>query len=396
MTSTTPSASPTKGKHKRTTSKVLKSIVTTGSQKAAESGRILSSPTKSFTKRTASQSPNKGLPLPPPLNESNTGAPLLEIVNGHERLWSPPLKPINIFTEPESHPESRPGMLHKRTKSVVSLKNLNEKDKKTALKSKATDSSTEPKLKKSKSSKSLSAMLSKPKPIQCSPKKENSLPEEKENETPPSSSGGAPPPIWAQFTQQRATESTKITQVPLHDSWDMGKEMCFYTPQEYSPSKGRSFVDPPKLSNRPGSKPRPKSLVISPGLATPLTGALSKLAKASGSLEGKESQSRQDDGNKGGYLSGKPSKVLSSRSNDEAQRPTKDEAGLNVAKRGSRVMAAVAAWNGKSKEPLPEQKEVKEEPVNVESAFEKMLVRVPTCLEAILADDDRRTRGTLP
>ena len=48
-----------------------------------------------------------------------------------------------------------------------------------------------------------------------------------------------------------------------------------------------------------------------------------------------------------------------------------------MAKRGSRVMAAVAAFNGKSKEQPREAVATKINVIAIENAFENLLVRVP-------------------
>ena len=85
--------------------------------------------------------------------------------------------------------------------------------------------------------------------------------------TPPSTAPTAPPPIWAQFATQPITDLSSTMKVPINDKRNVEEEMALYTPQEYSPSKGRNFHDEqPTLAQRGGIKTRPQSLYLPLGI----------------------------------------------------------------------------------------------------------------------------------
>ena len=81
------------------------------------------------------------------------------------------------------------------------------------------------------------------------------------------------------------------------------------------------------------------------------------------------------------------SSIETRKSEIESSKP-----GLFMAKRGSRVMAAVAAWNGKDKEVAIEAKNIKLDPQAIESAFESVLVS-PDCRVCGLLSYNDRIRG---
>ena len=222
---------------------------------------------------------------------------------------------------------------------------------------------------KNKSSTGLSALFSKSKPSKADANGEAKQAKEKENQTPPNSAGIMPPPIWSEFSKQDGDGTPRTTKVPLNDSRAFGETQSRYRPSENSPTKGRDvFFDRPRLQSttrqtRPTSfvggssfvtqhieitKPRPKSYVQSSdaGEALPREDDFPSVS-AAGSAQ------RYSDGNVG------------------------QGTGLTIAKRGSRVMAAVAAWNGKNKDGTNGSKEEKREDLNdpkqFESAFENML-----------------------
>jgi hypothetical protein len=264
---------------------------------------------------------------------------------------------------------SRGRGLHKKTKSVVSLRSLvgggdkkdkGEKDKE----SRASDEEERGgggKMKKSKSSTSLSALLSKPRSSR-SRKRPETREKDKENMTPPSSSGEVRSPIWAQFATQPFQDPNGYFEVPGSGAGSrpgtgksIEEEMGLYTPKEYSPSKQRNFhwFEAPTLSRRPGTRERPKSEYV--------------LSSTSGSLFTEHM----------GDAMRKENRSVSPRKEDRESRPPSSEKNTDAivkGKRTSRVMAQVAALDRKSMGMEAEKLDPKE----IENAFEKLLVsRVP-------------------
>lgn len=171
------------------------------------------------------------------------------------------------------------------------------------------------------------------------------------------------------------------TTVPLNDHVEIEQEATLYTPQEYSPSKQRNFHDyRPTLARKTEKKTRPRSEVIGSSETNAyVAGTLSRAHKAiePGQRESPAKERHQ--------------KVHGQSSKDS---PAKDQARQNASKgrsiddssyahtkvkRGSRVMAAVAAFDGN-------HKGVGDTPSNgppvqildvkaIESEFETLLVR---------------------
>lgn len=262
--------------------------------------------------------------------------------------------------------------LHKKTLSTVSLRSLaKEKDRpKDESKDEQRDQSrprSEDKMKKTKSSTSLSAVFSKAK----SPKKSSGGPsKDKENTTPPhSATSGAHTPIWAEFSSQKPDEDyreiTTSTTIPLAVQRDLEHEIALYTPADYSPSKQRNFCDfekpslqqrqPSNGSSRTGSRPNSWYL--------PKSGSTHSFMET---LSKKMSEDKKQ------TFSGKAQTFVDNwKTKGESRRPSAEESTLHrtsshrqddkrhvesalTSKRGSRVMAAVAAINGRGKEPEPE------------------------------------------
>ena len=173
--------------------------------------------------------------------------------------------------------------------------------------------------------------------------------------------------------------------VPLNDVRDIAEEIALYTPAEHSPSKGRNFMDyqAPTLA-RVETKPRPKSALLSSSASkTTFTETISGLRKrgydkvSQQPLSGQERNRSSDDYRR----SSSEKKVPSQRASTERQRKREDVGVDSVAvKRGSRVMAAVAAFNGKSQdldEPKDMVNKTQEPPLDpkaIETAFESLLV----------------------
>ena len=244
----------------------------------------------------------------------------------------------------------------KRTRSSKNLMSLLDR-KEPKVRKGAED---RPGMKKSKSSTSLAAIFSRP--SSSKGKQDEGAIEQKgkENQTPPET------PIWAQFATQGLQEGQSTTKIPLNDRRTVQEEVKLYTPQNYSPSKQRNFPSDaqPTLSGRSRQKPRPKSECIS---SKDARAALSDTM--SSNYNGRQSgeQGRRD-----------PEKTRPPHLEGQGQGRKLSNEGPNppnvtVSKRGSRVMAAVAAFNGKSKE-LP-QEPVKQtappplDPQAIESSF---------------------------
>ncbi|KAF2261592.1 hypothetical protein CC78DRAFT_499866, partial [Lojkania enalia] len=198
--------------------------------------------------------------------------------------------------------------------------------------------------KTTKSSNNLSAIFSKVK----SPKQDKSTPKDKENTTPPGSSQAPEPmhtPIWAQFSTQPFEEVTTTSKVPLNDRQStehrrsIQEEIALYTPTEYSPSKQRNFFDfgQPSLQKRPAVKERPKSTMLP--ASTSATSFFETLTRKKSNERLPLSDTK---GNEAKSKAGAQSKGIATRA---MLRRT-----ANATKKQNRVMAAVAALNGKAKE----------------------------------------------
>lgn len=233
--------------------------------------------------------------------------------------------------------------------------------------------------KKSKSSTNLSAAFAK---LNRSSKDLSAQdPGDKENTTPPSSSNGpADTPIWAQFASN-GTPSSRPSTRDSKSSNNIQDEIEKYTPQNYSPSKQRNFngsFDQPSL--RPTLRSRPQSAFILG--ADSVAAALGRRASVSrsstdgrrsedvGRRQSRDQQGRRDSGNRAVLAkSGITDRKVSGSSTEQV--PLKER--LNIAKRGGRVMAAVAALQGKSKtEPARDEPQL--DPKAVDEAFEAVLI----------------------
>ena len=268
--------------------------------------------------------------------------------------------------------------LHKKTKSSVSLKSLMGNEKSKMPKPKSPEREEVRSMKKSKSSTSLSALLLRPKSSKGCKPEDSRRKKDKENQTPPNSANEAPPPIWAQFATQQILEPTTTTKIPLNDRKNFADEIALYTPRDYSPSKQRNFHDyeQPTLSRQTEPKPRPKSaLTPSNPSKTSFAGSLAALSRPS------NDKARRGPNNDGTDRRSSSELKLSSRrcslEHLDIRGIAKPEAKTN--KRGSRVMAAVAVYNGKSSVPIQEPHQKTQDVVldikAIENAFESLLVR---------------------
>lgn len=300
--------------------------------------------------------------------------------NRNTTIPSPPK-----MTEARKGSKSASGENQTMTRSA-SFKSLVGMEKEKSSKKKY-EKEEEMKMKKSKSSTSISAFLSRPRSSKGVKAEESHRQKDKENQTPPSSAEMAPPPIWAQFATQGFQEPSHTTMIPLNDRFSVEEEAALYTPREYSPSKQRNFPDyqKPTLSRRAEPKPRPKSECIASG-QTPASFAetISRLGKSSQDRSQVDLSNQQQvtgQATDAGKKLFAVEKQLSARpSSADTPNVSNDSVGSNLImpQRGSRVMAAVAAFNGKTKE-LPKEppKDAETVPLDsksIESAFESLLV----------------------
>ena len=244
----------------------------------------------------------------------------------------------------------------------------------------------ENKMKKSKSSTSITAILSRPRSSKAVKAENTHRQKDKENQTPPNSAGMGPPPIWAQFASRGFEEPARTTKIPLNDQFTVEEEVALYTPRDYSPSKQRNFPDyqQPTLSKGVGSKPRPKSESIT---ITPCPTPASFAAVVSGLQKSGRNKSQVDISNRQqqtrqvvdtSRLDQNGSIEIQSKAENRKVSNDSAGSGLPMQKSGSRVMAAVAAFNGKAKElpkdPPKEVETVQLDPKAIEKAFESLLV----------------------
>lgn len=346
------------------------------------------SPTKSGNIWLATQEPTKDLPMLP-MSIPNANIPVAEATHNRDRNRSSPRKPIDVYDDTKN---KQTGVENK----PVTVGN----DKRKIQKQQSPAKEDEVKAKKSKSSTTLSAMFGKSKSSRSlkseGEKHQQAKVKDKENCTPPNSSNGPPPPIWAQFASTPMMEVMSTQKVPLNDRWDddrrnVNHEVERYTPREYSPSKGRNFYDEqPTLSRRAEPKPRPKSTYLPSSLSSnSFTETISVLRKVSQRHKKTDVGRFQEQMGTEGTSSRRSSTDSRKVSNDSS------DSGLTMAKRGSRVQAAVAALNGKAKEPeVGAKPQVPSDPRAFDNAFEAVLVRT-AMLKPTYCPNISRNRGIL-
>lgn len=241
-------------------------------------------------------------------------------------------------------------------------------------------------MKSSKSSTSIAALLSRQRLSKGIRAEEAHGQKDKENQRPPSSAGMPPPPIWSQFATQGFEEPPRTTKIPLNDRFALEEEMALYTPQDYSPSKQRNFPDyqQPTLPRKMESRPRPKSECIAAG-PTPASFAETISGMRKSGLDKSQVDVSNQKRAKQAVETGRKclpeaTNLSETLSSVENRKVSNDSAGSNLPmpKHGSRVMAAVAAFNGKAKElpkaPPNDAGIVQLDPKTIESAFESLLV----------------------
>ena len=296
-------------------------------------------------------------------------------------------------TPPRKSYDVRPGprkSLHTKTVSSVSLRTLakeRDKSRELPLLDLRLPLGQEPqadKTKRIKSSTNLASMFGKSK---SKDSRQSSPVKDKENTAPPRNSIAVSPveartPIWAQFSSQPLQDVTAASRPPLGDQ-RRNDEPTTNSPQDYSPSTPRSFEhDNPFLQKRTVAKERPKSMH-----APKSTSAASLLNTFSRKKTGDRAPLSDTHGNESRQRDSSPSKGPS------AARPALGRASTDIVrlaqpaqpaappatspKKQNRVMAAVAAFNGKAKQADPEPapaSPAKLDPAVVDAEFEEVLV----------------------
>ena len=235
--------------------------------------------------------------------------------------------------------------------------------------------------KKSKSSTNLASLLSRPRSSGKSSSKGSVQPKDKENVTPPGSAVTAPPtPIWAQFaTTQPLERIQSTTKVPLNDGLDQIDRPKLYDAHNVSPSKYTVSHD----NDMPVLKARPKSTYGGYASATKSAFAETVAGLRKPSLGRKQSESTNGEAPKGRQSHDSPTKAQQPASKPadkqlaiDTKTPQVDKSikDLEAAKSASRVKAAVAAWDDKSKTPRPTSKEIALDSEAIETEFESLLV----------------------
>jgi hypothetical protein len=211
----------------------------------------------------------------------------------------------------------------------------------------------------------------------------------KENITPPTSSLPSTPPIhtpiWAEFASPQSSRDTQVqvvtttTKVPLNER-TVDQEISLYMPKDYSPSKQRNFYDiqPPMLgrSGRPKTEYLPKSQSISIfETFSRTTSDKTQKKEQEASLDASRSSSDRI------LRSAKlPSKAdaAPTRSGKHARSVSRDL--LTMAKKGSKVMGMVAAFNSKSTSEISVDDSLDSE--QIDAAFEVVLVSLSVNLSS--------------
>jgi hypothetical protein len=276
-------------------------------------------------------------------------------------------------------PPSSPSKSRQRAPTATKLKETT-----TAIPTKSKDGVSF--AKKSKSSTNLSAMFSKMN--RSSKDLSVMVQKDKENTTPPqSSSGPADTPIWAHFASTNIGKpSSRPSTRDSKSSNNLAEEIARYTPREYSPSKQRNFngsFDQPALRPTLNSRPQSAYILGSEGLAA--LGRRVSGHRASIEVRRSEDAGRRlsrDSGRRGSgdrVVPDKRSSTAVANSGQERkvsgssteQPPNKEK--IDVKKRGGRVMAAVAAFQGRGRSEEKTKKTDELDAKAVDEAFEAVL-----------------------
>ncbi|KAF2104275.1 hypothetical protein NA57DRAFT_30165 [Rhizodiscina lignyota] len=341
---------PERQQHKRTkSSSVIKSIIAPKAHKRNPSQDTYGSTQVSQQIESPYGYGNSSTPMLP-ADHPHSGQSVLGEIANH---GNGPATPRKSTQEARGRPDG-PYTRQKSSESTAML----EKD---GRRSRRQKDDTKPK--KSKSSTNLTNLFSKNR----SSKDLTQLakqPRDKENTTPPSSATAntAPTtPIWAQFASQQlgVQEHSTTQKIPLNDEWTRA-DTELYTPQDYSPSKQKDYfgVEEPRLAKR---TMRPKSVEM--GLSS--AKAFFQPISSKSSDEHRQKNNQED----------KPKRrpevpKLDTHQNDRTKLTGNATTPASPAKKGSRVMAAVAAFNGKAKDA---EAEFAMDQKSLDAAFEAVL-----------------------
>jgi len=378
-------ATPAPAGHRRNkSSSVLKSIVLPKHHKRAPSDgtALKANPPDAHLYNPAAYA--NGMPLLPPDHPHSQFRPVSRKPDASADLPPSPRKSHETRASPIKS-------LHKKTLSSVSLRSLGrDKDKDKEQERGNASKSREPSRTrrddvstksptKTKSRTNLTSLFLKGRQAKETKEVMEGTVGDKENTTPPNASTPLHTPIWAEFSSQPLHEITTTSKVPLNDQRrSIEEEIALYTPNDYSPSKGRNFFDygQPSLQKRPQAKERPKSTFLPNTSTTSLLSTFSRKRSDErvplGDTKGNETRTKES-----------PSKNLVARgmlgrhSSEISQENTSPKKIADAAKKQNRVMAAVAALNGRSKQPersTPASSPTKLDPKVVDAEFEAVLV----------------------
>ena len=226
-----------------------------------------------------------------------------------------------------------------------------------------------PQHRRSKSSTSVLKSIVSPKSLSRSTK-------EKENTTPPSSSSSnvAPTytPIWAEFATARTENISSAhrhttTKIALNDR-SVGQEISLFAARDYSPSKQRHLHEAQPVLAKKG---RPKSNFLTESKSS--VAVFESVTRRSTDHPARKSTETTPSLMKSSKTTKVPLK--SEKSVDKMTKATKAASKdlLTMARKGSRVMGLVAAFNSKSDQPNAAEPET--DPKEIDAAFEAVLVR---------------------
>ncbi|EUC37520.1 hypothetical protein COCCADRAFT_85345 [Bipolaris zeicola 26-R-13] len=360
------SPAPTTTGHRRNRSAVLRSFISSrGHRRSPTEGSAIP-----YTPVSAS---------PPFLPAPSLQPPLLPPDHPHSASQSSPRK------SNDNRSTSTKKSLHKKSLSSVSLRSLAKRADDKPKEKKSSDlrrSQDEPeKSPRPKSSTNLAAMFSKAKSRDRSPNKES---RDKEN-TEPSRAAYAPPPpptpIWAEFSSQSAMPAASNTPLDSRPRTSTEGGLGRFPPADYSPTKQRNFFEygQPAVRN-PATKQRPKSMFAASSSTTSLLLDTFSRKRSNERMPLSDTQ-----GNEGRFRDPSPSKSKSTRpalgrastdsgSKDFSVKPMAPPPPPASPKKQNRVMAAVAAFNGKAKQADgPPTPTVKHDPKVVDAEFEEVL-----------------------
>jgi hypothetical protein len=366
MDSTQTAARPHHGRNK--SASVLRSIITSRPSKSSPSddrsppARLMKDNAQPFSPFLAGIK----TPILPP-NHPHSGQRVLgEITQNNNN---------QVSRHPPAPTAQRP-KLQKNTPSSRSLRSMGKAKEESPGKSKhkATKDTHEDRQspERTKSSTNLASVFSKVKSSKG--QSDNQGTKDKENTTPPGSAVNTPhTPIWAQFASAGTQKLGSTTKVPLNDGRTIEEEIALYEPKDYSPSKQRNFHDyfQPTL----GGAPRPKSEVITTNpSSTSFFDAITRkstnedpFSHRRSLIGSRRTSSDEQDGH------GRGDKTRSSKSKPGS--PTSKYA-MSIPKRESRVKAAVAAINSRTKKTVSRRGDQLQEmdPEEIDAAFEAVLV----------------------